>query len=236
MKFTPFPYLDENEYFEFPPVHTGTPEGIVATGGSVSPGMLISAYSQGIFPWYSENEPILWWSPDPRFVLFFENLHVSASMKKLLKKGRFQLTFDTAFREVITACGRAKRPGQEGTWITPEMIEGYTALHEIGYAHSLEVWERGVLAGGLYGVSLGRCFFGESMFTKVSNASKIALICLSKTLEAANFHFIDSQVYNPHMASLGAADISRERYFELLREGLTYPSLRGRWTDLTILR
>lgn len=227
-----FPYLKEYQYFEFPPPQTASPEGIVATGGNLSPGMLVSAYSQGLFPWYSELEPILWWSPDPRFVLFFENLHISSSMKKVLKRNEFSLTFDTAFREVISACGKAERPDQGGTWITPEMIEGYTALHGLGLAHSLEVWQSGALAGGLYGVSLGKCFFGESMFTKVSNASKTAFIYLAKTLEEAGFLFIDSQVANPHMETLGAVNIPREEYLSLLRQGLQYPTKRGTWSGL----
>ena len=232
MKHTPFPYLNEHQYFEFPPVSTSTPEGIVATGGNLSPGMLISAYSQGIFPWYSEYEPILWWSPDPRFVLFFENLHISKSMRKLMQKDRFTLSFDTAFHEVICACSKVPRPGQEGTWITGDMVEAYTRMHEMGYAHSLEVWDGDELGGGLYGISMGRCFFGESMFTKISNCSKVALIYLTKTLDAADFYFIDSQVANPHMAGLGAVDIPREQYLRLLDKGLKYPTLNGRWTNL----
>ncbi len=227
----PFPYLDENDYFEFPPVENSSPEGIVATGGNLSPGMLISAYEQGIFPWYSPFEPILWWSPDPRFILFFEDLHISKSMKKVFRKDKFEVTFDTAFEQIIYGCRDARRPGQEGTWITGEMIEGYCKLHEIGYAHSVEVWQGEILAGGLYGVSFGRCFFGESMFSKMSDSSKTAFIYLAKTMEEAGFHFIDSQVYTPHVATLGAVEISRSEYLKLLEKGLRCPSLKGKWTD-----
>lgn len=228
-----FPYLGESDRFRFPPPEKATAEGIVAAGGNLSPGMLLSAYSQGIFPWFSEHDPILWWSPDPRFVLFPEKLHVSKSMRRFLKKTDLQFTVDTAFPEVLEACAAAPRDGQEGTWITADMQEAYTTLHEMGYAHSVEAWQpEGRLAGGLYGVSLGNIFFGESMFARVSNASKAAFIVFVRDLEKRGFRLIDSQIYTRHLESLGGEDISRDRYLELLREGLEYPTLKGSWQPL----
>lgn len=227
-----FPYLSENEYFQFPPVESSTPDGIVAAGGNLSPGMLLSAYRQGVFPWYSDGEPILWWSPDPRFVLFPDELSVSKSLRRTLRKDRFSISFDTRFRLVLEGCKRAPRPGQDGTWITKEMQEGYTALHELGYAHSVEAFADGELAGGLYGVALGRCFFGESMFTRVPDASKVALVALVRTLSTLGFPVIDSQVYTPHLARFGAREIPREHYLRLLKGALGEPTLRGNWNEL----
>jgi leucyl/phenylalanyl-tRNA--protein transferase len=227
-----FPYLDEHSRFEFPPVESSSPEGIVAVGGRLSPGMLISAYSQGIFPWYTEGEPILWWSPEPRCVLFPEEIHVSRSMHALLKKGRFRFSLDTCFDKVINACKNAPRPGQRGTWITDEMLDAYISLHRLGYAHSVEVWDGALLAGGMYGVSLGRCFFGESMFTLISNASKAALIHLTRLIEKLGFIFLDCQVYSPHLGTMGARRILRREFMSLLRTGLQENTVRGMWTDL----
>jgi leucyl/phenylalanyl-tRNA--protein transferase len=226
---TDFPYLDEEKEFRFPPATQSTPEGIVALGGNLSPGMLLSAYRQGIFPWFSPGEPVLWWSPDPRFVLFPSNLHVSRSMRKVLNRNRFRISFDTAFSQVIEECKNIYRKGQNGTWITDSMKTAYEKLHELGYAHSVEVWQGEVLAGGLYGVSLGACFFGESMFSRVSNSSKAALITLARKLEERGFLFIDCQVYSAHLERLGAENISRERFLELLEEGLCRPTLEGKW-------
>jgi leucyl/phenylalanyl-tRNA--protein transferase len=191
--------------------------------------MLLSAYRQGIFPWFSPGEPVLWWSPDPRFVLFPSNLHVSRSMRKVLNRNRFRISFDTAFSQVIEECKNIYRKGQNGTWITDSMKTAYEKLHELGYAHSVEVWQGEVLAGGLYGVSLGACFFGESMFSRVSNSSKAALITLARKLEERGFLFIDCQVYSAHLERLGAENISRERFLELLEEGLCRPTLEGKW-------
>ncbi len=227
-----FPYLDEHTRFEFPPVESSSPEGIVAVGGSLSPGMLISAYSQGIFPWYTEGEPILWWSPEPRCVLFPEELHVSRSMRTLLKKDPFRLSLDTCFDKVINACRKVPRPGQRGTWITEEMLDAYISLHRLGYAHSVEVWDGALLAGGMYGVSLGRCFFGESMFTLISNASKAAIIHLTQLIENLGFIFLDCQVYSPHLGTTGARRIPRQDFMSLLRIGLKEDTVRGMWTNL----
>jgi len=228
-----FSHLDEHTLFEFPPVESSSPEGIVAAGGNLSPGMLLSAYSQGIFPWYMEGEPILWWSPEPRCVLFPGELHISRSMKKLLKNARFRLSLDTCFDEVINACKRVSRPGQRGTWITDEMLEAYVALHRLGYAHSVEVWDGPLLAGGMYGVSLGSCFFGESMFTLISNASKVALIHLITLIETLGFRFLDCQVFSPHLGTMGARLIPRHEFMSLLRECLQDDTIRGAWTTLS---
>ncbi len=224
-----FPVLEEDDYFQFPPVESATKEGIVAVGGNLSPGMLLSAYRQGIFPWFSGDEPILWWSPDPRFVLFPEKLHISKTMKKFLKKKPFTYTFDCKFAEVMRRCAGVKRPKQRGTWITKAMIDGYCRLHELGYAHSVEVYEDGELAGGLYGVSLGSIFFGESMFSLKPNASKAALIMLVGRLSQAGFSLVDSQVYTEHLASMGAEEVPREVYLELLSRALERPTLKGSW-------
>ena len=191
----------------FPPAHMASQSGILAVGGDLSPARILEAYRPGIFPWYADEEPIIWWFPNPRFVLFPSEIKVSRSMKQLLRQGRFRITFDQDFSGVITACQKP-RPGQAGTWITQEMKDAYIALYDLGYAHSVEAWQGYHLAGGLYGVSLGRCFFGESMFSKVNNASKAALITLTKRLEARGFGLIDCQVRSAHLASLG-----RERCF-----------------------
>ncbi len=233
------PYFDENTYIEFPPVESANEYGIVAAEGNLSPGMLLSAYRQGIFPWYDEDNPILWWSPNPRFVLFPDELHISRSMHRLLRRGEFTATTDKDFLSVIRNCAETPRRHESGTWILEEMREGYTRLHELGYAHSVEVWDEELLAGGLYGVSLGSMFFGESMFTHRSNASKAGFILLVKALEERGFTCIDCQVYTEHLASLGAREIPRESYIDLLSRALTTESLRGSWDrhfDLEELR
>jgi len=226
-----FPYLDEHTSFDFPPVEEATEEGIVAVGGNLSPGMLLSAYRQGLFPWYSEGDPILWWSPDPRFVLFPAELHLSRSLRKLLHKGVFGVTFDTHFKEVIEACSAIPRPGQRGTWITKEVVAGYCELHRLGYAHSVEVKLDGRLAGGLYGVALGEVFFGESMFSFESNASKVAFAALLERLATQGCSLVDCQVHTPHLARFGAREIPRADFLKLLREGLRRQTPRGIWTN-----
>ncbi|MBN1685217.1 MAG: leucyl/phenylalanyl-tRNA--protein transferase [Spirochaetales bacterium] len=218
--------------YRFPPPDHATEHGIVGVGGTLSPGMLLSAYSQGVFPWYSEGDPLLWWNPDPRFVLFTDRLHISKSLKKLLNKRRFHFSFDLRFREVIEQCSRVKRPGQDGTWITPAMIDAYTELHRLGFAHSLEVWNDTRLAGGLYGVSLGRIFCGESMFTLESGASKAGLVHLAGMLRPLGFRLIDSQVRTDNLAAMGAEDIPREEYLQLLGNALEHRTIRGSWSAL----
>jgi leucyl/phenylalanyl-tRNA--protein transferase len=207
--------------------------GLLAVGGDLSPERLLAAYREGIFPWYSEEEPLLWWSPDPRFVLFPKELRISRSMRQFLKKGLLRITFDHAFRDVIAAC-RKPRPGQDGTWITKEMEEAYVTLHDLGYAHSVAVWQDGTLVGGLYGVSLGHTFFGESMFSKRANASKAALITLVSRLRELHFDLIDCQVETPHLGSLGARLIPRREFITLLNESLRHETLRGNWRTLTV--
>lgn len=224
-----FPWLEEDQSFVFPPPQEAHPEGVVCFGGNLSPGMLLSAYRQGIFPWYSEGQPILWWSPEPRFVLFPEELHISRSMKKLYKKRAYRISVDEDFSDVIEGCSRIERPGQEGTWITDEMKEAYKEMHRLGYAHSVEVWQDKTLAGGLYGISLGSLFFGESMFSKRPNASKYGFLAFAAALRSAGFSLIDSQVYTPHLSSLGARDIPRAEYLEHLYDGLSAPTLKGSW-------
>jgi len=214
----------------FPPVDHAEKSGLLAVGGDLSPERLLAAYREGIFPWYGDGEPILWWSPDPRFVLFPDELRISRSMRQFLKKGLVRITVDRAFPEVISAC-RRPRPGQDGTWITPEMRAAYCALHDLGYAHSVEVWQGDVLAGGLYGVSLGRAFFGESMFSEAPNASKAALITLVRHLKERGFDLIDCQVETAHLAGLGARPIPRRDFCALLQQSLRHETLRGNWRE-----
>lgn len=200
----------------FPSVDKASPEGIVAIGGDLSPERLILAYKSGIFPWFEDDEPILWWSPPERMVLFFEDLKISKSMRNILNRNTFRITFNTAFREVITNCRTIKRDGQPGTWITHDMIEAYCRLNELGYAKSVEVWQGEELVGGLYGIDLGHIFCGESMFSKVSNASKVAFIALAQYLEKENYKLLDCQVHNDHLESLGATEILREDFLRVL--------------------
>ncbi|MDR2049046.1 MAG: leucyl/phenylalanyl-tRNA--protein transferase [Treponema sp.] len=215
-----FPYLTENQRFPFPDPDTVS-GSVIAVGGNLSPGMLLSAYEQGIFPWYNPEDPILWQSPDPRFVIFPETLHVSKSMRKLLRGGGFEITFDTDFAGVIRGCAEAERPGQDGTWITEDIISGYTELHRLGYVHSAESRLNGELAGGCYGVRVGRVFCGESMFAKTPNASKAAFLSLAAYLfEEKGILFIDCQVPTDHLRSLGGKEISRHDFLRLLRGSL----------------
>ncbi len=193
------------------------PDGLLAAGGDLNPERLLLAYRSGIFPWYNEDEIPLWWSPDPRFVLFPGELKVSKSMQRTIKKGSFEFTVNEAFEEVIANCAGAKRKGMDGTWIGNDIIDAYTALHRLGYAHSAETWENGILVGGLYGILLGNVFFGESMFSKADNASKFAFIMWVQELKARGIVLIDCQVYTAHLESLGARMISRTDFMEMLR-------------------
>lgn len=225
-----FPYLDEHAVFRFPPAAQAALPGVVAAGGNLSPGMLLSAYRQGIFPWYGKGEPILWWSPDPRFVLFPDELHVSQSLQKRLRKASYRVVFDTRFEEVITACGEVPRPGQDGTWITPEIVAGYRELHRLGYAHSAESYLGERLVGGLYGVALGSVFFGESMFSWEPDASKVAFVTLVGLLRTREVTLIDCQVYTPHLERFGAREIPRSEFLALLAAGLHAPTRRDSWS------
>lgn len=223
------PVYQLSEDLAFPSPHLASKEGLLAVGGDLSRSRLLLAYSLGIFPWYSDGEPILWWSPDPRLVLYPDELKITRSLNKVIKKGAFTLTIDRAFDRVINECARVPREKQRGTWIVAEMVEAYCRLHASGFAHSVEAWADNRLAGGLYGVSLGRCFFGESMFTLVSNASKVAFVALVQYLQSLNFTLIDCQISTDHLIRFGAREISRTRYLRELEEGLKAPTLRGKW-------
>jgi leucyl/phenylalanyl-tRNA--protein transferase len=201
----------------FPPVHLAEPDGLLAMGGDLSTERLLLAYRNGIFPWY-EGEHILWWSPDPRFVLFPDELKISKSIKPLLNRNEFSFTTDQAFSEVIRQCKKITRPGQDGTWITNEIEKAYNKLHELGYAHSAEVWKEGKLVGGLYGIKLGKAFFGESMFSTVSNASRFAFIKYVQQLKEEGIRIIDCQVYTEYLESLGARMIDRKDFITILKE------------------
>lgn len=214
----------------FPPLHTALvqPNGLLAAGGDLSPQRLIQAYRLGIFPWFNEGESILWWSPDPRMVLFPDELRISRSLKKALKKGNYEIRVDSAFHRVIQACA-APRKGHAGTWIHDEMIAAYGTLHEMGVAHSVETWIEGELVGGLYGIAQGRVFFGESMFSRVSDASKIAFVHLVKRLDRWGFGLIDCQMKTALLASFGAREIPREEFSQTLEELVNYPQPGGKW-------
>jgi leucyl/phenylalanyl-tRNA--protein transferase len=205
-----------------------SPNGLLCAGGDLAPRRIVAAYSKGIFPWYSEGDPILWWSPDPRMVLFPEELKVSRSLKKSLAREVYETRFDTAFRDVIEACA-APRNGQSGTWIVPEMVEAYVRLHELGFAHSVESWHDGKLVGGLYGMALGDAFFGESMFTRAPDASKVALVRLVERLRSRGCRLIDCQQATAHLASLGAREIPRKAFAQLVQESIQYPPTGQRW-------
>jgi len=204
----------------FPPVSEAEPDGLLAIGGDLKPERLLLAYRRGIFPWYDEDVSILWWSPDPRFVLYPEHFHVPASLRRVLRKDRFTVTFDRDFPAVIAHCGRVPRKDQEGTWITPDMIAAYTELHRLGHAHSVEVWQAGGLVGGLYGLTLGRAYFGESMFALAPDASKVALVKLVEQLTAAGVALIDCQVHTTHLERFGAEYIPRREYLRRLAAAL----------------
>ena len=215
----------------FPPPQLAEEDGLLAVGGDLRPERLLEAYRAGIFPWYSDGQPILCWSPDPRLVLFPGEFHRSRSLRKTGKRGIFEVRFDTAFTAVIAACARAPRSYGEGTWITRAMRSAYTRLHRLGYAHSVECWHDGALAGGLYGISLGSCFFGESMFAHMTDASKMALSALVDLCRAWACEFIDCQVTNEHLLSLGAREIPRSDFLERLRRNLERPTRQGCWRD-----
>ncbi len=213
----------------FPPPEGASPEGVVAVGGDFSPERLVLAYSQGIFPWPHEGMPLLWFSPDPRFVLALDRVHVSRSLRKSIRKTAYRISVDRAFGRVMEACAAAPRPDGQGTWISQELMEGFQRLHQLGYAHSVETWSDRNLVGGLYGVSLGNAFFGESMFALVPDASKLASVALFGNLRAWGFHFVDCQVYTEHLARSGAANWPRTRFLRALRRALGRPTRRGPW-------
>jgi leucyl/phenylalanyl-tRNA--protein transferase len=209
------PIYELGPYIQFPPVSEAE-DGVLAVGGDLSPERLMAAYRQGIFPWYNPGDPIIWWSPDPRCVLFPEDLHISRSMQRLLRRNLFQVTYNHAFDQVIHHCQQTFRPGQEGTWITDEMKDAFIRLNRLGLASSIEVWRESRLVGGMYGVDLGHVFSGESMFSLVSNASKIALILFMRDFAKKGGILLDCQVYSPHLARMGATEISRDAFIDYL--------------------
>ncbi len=215
----------------FPDPEQASEEGLVAVGGDCSPERLVLAYGQGIFPWPLEGLPLLWFCPDPRFVLYLDEVHVARSLRKRIRRDTYRVTFDKAFDEVVARCAETPRPGQAGTWITDELREGYGQLHRLGLAHSVEAWDaEGRLAGGLYGVSLGRVFYGESMFAAAPDASKVAFVTLLGQLRAWEFAFVDCQSHTDHLERFGARFVPRRRFLEELREALGHPTRTGRWT------
>ncbi len=222
-------WLPDDELI-FPAPELADEDGILAIGGDLSPERLLLAYQNGIFPWFNEEDPIIWWSPDPRFVLLPHQLKVSKTMRQTLRRNVFTITLDTDFKSVLENCQAIRRNGQDGTWITGEMLAAYVRLHELGFAHSVEVWQEGALVGGLYGISLGKCFFGESMFAKVSNASKAGFITLVQHLETLGFDMIDCQTETEHLQSLGADFISRADFLEYLKLNNKKESWTGKWT------
>ncbi|MGC8765253.1 MAG: leucyl/phenylalanyl-tRNA--protein transferase [Brevinematia bacterium] len=218
----------------FPPVELSEENGLLAVGGDLSLERLLLAYTKGIFPWYSDGEPIMWWSPDPRFVIFFDKFKIPKSLKKVLNKNSFNVTIDRDFENVISQC-RICHSLRGGTWITKEMRDAYINLYHHGVAHSVEVWENSKLVGGLYGVSLGKIFFGESMFSLVPNASKVALVKLVEFLKALNFLLIDSQVFTPHISIMGGQNIPRSEYLKILDkalENMEKTTIVGNWSEL----
>jgi len=232
--------LREDEYIipplrdtlSFPNPRFAPSEGLLAYGGDLNPQRLLSAYRKGIFPWYNEGDPILWWSPDPRFVLFPKDIKISKSFRRVLRNTSYSVFFDTAFSEVIEQCSKVPREGQNGTWLIEDMKRAYKELHNMGYAHSVEVYIDGKLAGGLYGVALGSAFFGESMFTLKPNGSKIALKALSDVLSENGYDFVDCQVVTEHLRRMGAIEIDRDEFLDRLDVAMQKPGLYGNWSQL----
>ncbi len=215
----------------FPPPHLAEKEGLLAIGGDLSEKRLLLAYQMGIFPWYSKDEPIMWWTPDPRLVLYPHELKISRSLQKIIRNNIFTIRIDTTFEQVVQACAAAQRKKQEGTWIVDDMITAYCHLHDAGFAHSFEAWQDDKLVGGLYGVSLGRCFFGESMFSDQSNSSKVAFVFMVEYLQKRSFDLIDCQVTTDHLLRSGAREIPRKRFLKELGNSLNKnPTLKGKWS------
>jgi len=224
-------YLSENK-LTFPPPFLADKTGLLAVGGDLSMQRLIKAYSEGIFPWYNKDEPILWWSPDPRLVLFPEELHIGRSLAKVIAKNIYDITVDRSFEEVITKCRDVHTETKSGTWLVDEMLDAYMLLHESGYAHSVEAWKDGDLVGGLYGVCLGKCFFGESMFSTSDNSSKVAFAVFTKWLAKIGFEMIDCQVATRYLSSFGAREIPRKEFLGILDKIIVKPQIIGSWTSI----
>ncbi|MDB4835512.1 leucyl/phenylalanyl-tRNA--protein transferase [Cyclobacteriaceae bacterium] len=219
------PIFQLNNELEFPPVELTESDGLLAVGGDLSVERLLLAYQKGLFPWFNEDDPILWWSPDPRFVLYPNKLHISRSMRRKLNQKAFRVTINMCFDQVIANCKSVGRKEQEGTWITDEMKAAYTELHKLGFAHSVEVWQGEQLVGGMYGVAMGKCFFGESMFSLVANASKYGFIKFVQFLEQHNFELLDAQVHTDHVESLGATHVSRDFFVKMLPDTIIPPQV-----------
>jgi len=215
----------------FPPLESALqePNGLLAAGGDLGPDRLLLAYQQGIFPWFSPGDPILWWSPDPRMVLYPQELHIPRSLAKTVRNRPYEIRLDTAFRRVIEACAQSPRPGQDGTWIVPEVADAYSRLHELGWAHSAECWMDGELVGGLYGVAIGKMFYGESMYAHRPDASKLAFVHLVQWLRAAGFGLIDCQMRTAHLSRFGGREISRSEFLATMRRLIAQPGLTGHW-------
>jgi len=230
-----FPRLEWGQWFAFPDPDTADDTGLVGVGGNLSPGMLLSAYRQGLFPWFSKRGSPYWFSPDPRFVLVPGELHIGATLAKVLKRNPFTVTFDTAFSEVMSNCAKTPRPNQPGTWITDDFLTGYGELHGLGFAHSVEVWSPGEparLVGGLYGLLLGRVFYGESMFSLADNASKVGFVTLVKRLVASHgVELIDCQAPTAYLASFGAKEVGRDWFLHRLQELVVFPGAPGLWNN-----
>ncbi len=223
------PVFQLTQKIVFPPTHLAEHDGLLAVGGDLSPERLLEAYRRGIFPWYGEGDPILWWSPAPRLVLFPEEFHISKRLSRIIRKGIFTVTADTSFQEVIRNCAAKRSQERRETWITKDMIEAYKCLHKLGYAHSIECWKDGHLAGGLYGIALDHVFFGESMFSDVTNSSKVALFHLVQHASQTGINLIDCQVKTEHLVRFGAREISRARFQELLAKNIQKPAKQKKW-------
>jgi leucyl/phenylalanyl-tRNA--protein transferase len=224
------PLFQLSEELIFPNPELAEEDGLLAIGGDLSPERLLLAYANGIFPWFNEGDPLLWWSLNPRLILFPENFKCSASLQRCIKSLKFEFKLDTCFDEVISNCSKVNRNGDNETWITSEMIKAYSKLHELGFAHSAETFYQGKLVGGLYGVSLGKMFVGESMFHQMTDASKVALFHLTEKLKEWDFHFIDAQQPTSHLKSLGASELERIKFLELLKKAISCPTKKGNWS------
>ncbi|MEI6347129.1 MAG: leucyl/phenylalanyl-tRNA--protein transferase [Bacteroidota bacterium] len=224
-------YQLSDDDIRFPDAIESEPDGLLAIGGTLSPERLVNAYASGIFPWY-DRKPILWWSPNPRTILIPQDYKISKSLKRTIKSGKYEVRLDSAFSRVIDTCARISRSGETGTWITTEMKIAYKKLFVIGIAHSVETFHNNHLVGGLYGVSIGKAFFGESMFHTETDASKVAFAYLSSWLTARNFLFVDCQMHTDHLQSLGAIDIPKMDYLDLLAKAIKFPTLKGKWSGL----
>ena len=225
-------FLPPTQRPNFPSPELADGEGFLAFGGLLNSNWLIEAYSRGIFPWFSEENPIMWWSPNPRAIMNPQNVKIQKSMKSYFNQNKYELRIDTAFEEVIDFCSKIPRKEQGGTWITKSMIEAYIKLHYEGYAHSFETWKDGELVGGLYGISLGKMFFGESMFSVKVNASKFAFISMCKILSKNNFNFIDCQIPTKHLKTLGCGEVSRKKFLEIIEDNRKYITKKGNWNNI----